>query len=141
MLNSTREFINYLDAEGIRYTLDGTTESGKDRMYIQYSGDNMSAIRMLFLFDTDGESVGIRVFDIVKVPQEKLGAVILTICDLNYRFRFVKFCFDHDDNTVQAEIDAAFRPGSIGEVCAELMYHCVSICDKAYPELMKSLWQ
>ena len=47
---------------------------------------------------------------------------------------------DTNDNTVQAEMDAAFRTHDVGEFCLELMGRCVDICDKAYPDFMKALW-
>lgn len=62
------------------------------------------------------------------------------INSLNKHFRFAKFVLDTDDNTIQAEWDAAFRSRDVGEICYELLIRMVDICDTAYPDLMKALW-
>ena len=140
MLSSTQQFIDTLDAKGIKYEVHEPTESGKDVMTVTYTGDNMPSIRCRFFFDADCESVAIRVFNIVKLPKEKTAAMFLAVNALNNKFRFVKFCIDTDDSTVQAEIDASFRSFDVGEICRELLGRCVSICDDAYPDLMKIIW-
>ncbi|CDC63097.1 putative uncharacterized protein [Clostridium sp. CAG:448] len=141
MLNSTNEFIAALNEKGVRYVADTPTEGGKDRLTVSFGGDNMGSIRMNFFFDEDGESFSIRVFDIVKVPPQKTETILRTVNDLNNHYRFVKFCLDMRDSTVQAEVDTAIRAGSCGEVCFEMMARCLNICDTAYPDLMKALWQ
>ena len=66
MLSSTQQFIDALEAKGIKYEINEPTQSGKDVMTVTYSGDRMPTIRCLFFFDEDCESVAIRVFDILK---------------------------------------------------------------------------
>ena len=110
MLSSTQQFIDALEAKGIKYEINEPTQSGKDVMTVTYSGDRMPTIRCLFFFDEDCESVAIRVFDILKVPKERTAAIFLTVNALNSKFRFVKFCVHTEDSTVQAEMDASFRP-------------------------------
>lgn len=140
MLYSTQQFIQLLDEKGTKYTVGSPTENGKDTMTVSYGGDNMPSIRCSFFFDKDSEGVAIRVFNIVKVPENKVNAMFPVVNALNNRFRFAKFCLDTNDNTVQAEIDGAFRSHDVGEVVRELMVRMVDICDKAYPDLMKALW-
>lgn len=140
MLASTKQFIELLDAKGTKYTMGTPTKSGKDTMTISYRGDNMDSIRCNLFFDTDCESVALRVFDIVKVPEGKLASMFSVVNGLNNRFRFAKFCIDTDDNTIQAEIDGAFRSQDAGEVSRELLLRIINICDEAYPDLMKALW-
>ena len=76
----------------------------------------------------------------MKIPESKVAAIYPVVNAINNKFRFAKFCIDTDDNTVQAEMDAAFRSHDVGEICRELLLRCVSICDDAYPDLMKALW-
>ena len=140
MLSSTKQFIDTLEAHNTKYTVGEPTQSGKDTMIISYGGKNMPSIRCKFFFDTDCESVAIRVFDIVKIPESKVAAIYPVVNAINSKLRFAKFCIDTDDNTVQAEMDAAFRSHDVGEICRELLLRCVSICDDAYPDLMKALW-
>lgn len=140
MLASTKQFIELLDAKGTKYKINAPTNSGKDTMSVSYQGDNMDTIRCNLFFDTECESVALRVFDIVKIPDGKLASMFVAVNALNNRFRFAKFCIDTDDNTVQAEIDGAFRSQDAGEITRELMLRIVNICDEAYPDLMKALW-
>ena len=53
MLSSTQQFIDALEAKGIKYEINEPTESGKDVMTVTYSGDSMPTIRCLFFFDED----------------------------------------------------------------------------------------
>lgn len=140
MLASTKQFVQALEQKEIRYTDQGTTEGGKDMIAVTYGGDNMSSIRVQFFFDENGESVALRVFDIVKVSDDKVARILTAVNEQNARFRFVKFVLDVRDNTVQAEIDASFRNHDVGDVCLEALQRMVGICDDAYPELMKAMW-
>ena len=79
-------------------------------------------------------------YDIVKVPEEKVDVMYPAINSLNRHFRFAKFVLDTDDNTIQVEMDTAFRSRDVGEICYELLIRMVDICDTAYPDLMKALW-
>ena len=79
MLSSTQQFIDALEAKGIKYEINEPTQSGKDVMTVTYSGDRMPTIRCLFFFDEDCESVAIRVFDILKVPKELYDAKVKDI--------------------------------------------------------------
>lgn len=142
MLQTTEEFIAYLEEQDVRYTIDeNAQEDGVDRLGILFGGENMGTVCMYFIFDEDEEGVAVRVFDIVKVPVAKIDAALQVICDLNNKYRFVKFCFNRKDNTVQAEIDAPIRPGMADVLCYELMARCLHVCDDAYPHLMHAIWQ
>ena len=127
MFDSTRQFVRAMDAKGIKHSDPEISNTGKEAITVTYTGDSMPSIRIRFFFNRDCEDVAIRVFDIVKVPDSKVDG-------------FFKFVLDTDDNTVQAEMDAAFRTHDVGEICLELMARCVDICDKAYPDFMKALW-
>lgn len=140
MLESTREFIRKLEEAKVKYTVGEPTESGKDNVIISFGGDNMDTIRCVLFFDTDNESAAVCVFNIVKIPSEKIAKMFITVNALNIKYRFSKFCIDTNDNTVQMEMDVSFRAGSVGPVCLEMLMYSVSMCDKAYPELMKAIW-
>lgn len=140
MLSSTRQFVQTLDAKCIKYTIGSPTDSGQDTMTVSFQGDNMTTICCHFLFDTNDHGVAVRVYDVVKCPQEKLPAMIVTINALNSQYRFAKFCINADDFTVQAEMDAVFRDHDVGEIVHELMARMIIICDEAYLELMKAIW-
>lgn len=140
MLDSTRQFIRAMDAKDIKHSDIEVTQSGMEKVTVIYTGDSIPSIRMIFFFSKDCEDVAIRVFDIVKLPENRVEGFFKVVNEANRRFRFAKFVLDTNDNTVQAEMDAAFRTHDVGEICLELMSRCVDICDKAYPDFMKALW-
>ena len=127
-----------MDQKDIKYNKRGPFgDNGREVVEVSFSGKN---VRTVFYFDADAEAVAIRVYDIVKVPEEKADMIYPAINSLNKHFRFAKFVLDTDDNTIQAELDAAFRSHDVGEICYELLIHMVDICDTAYPDPMKALW-
>lgn len=141
MLSSVIQFVNYMDKKGIKYNNRGPLgDKGREVVEVSFSGKNMNSVRTVFYFDADAEGVAIRVYDIVKVPEEKVDVMYPAINSLNRHFRFAKFVLDTDDNTIQAEMDTAFRSRDVGEICYELLIRMVDICDTAYPDLMKALW-
>lgn len=141
MLFPVSQFIDYMDQKGLKYDNRGPVgDKGREVVDVSFSGENMNTIKTRFIFEEDGESVAIRVFDMVKVPAEKVDVMYPAINAVNKRFRFAKFVLDTDDNTIQAELDAAFRSRDVGEICYELLIRMVDICDTAYPDLMKALW-
>lgn len=129
-----------MDAKDIKHSDIEVTDSGMEKVTVIYTGDSIPSIRMIFFFSKDCEDVAIRVFDIVKLPENRVDGFFKVVNEANRRFRFFKFVLDTNDNTVQAEMDAAFRTHDVGEICLELMGRCVDICDKAYPDFMKALW-
>lgn len=140
ILYSVIQFVNYMDQKDIKYNNRGPFgDNGREVVEVSFSGKNMNSVRTVFYFDADAEAVAIRVYDIVKVPEEKVDMIYPAINSLNKHFRFAKFVLDTDDNTIQAEWDAAFRSRDVGEICYELLIRMVDICDTAYPDLMKAL--
>ena len=140
MFDSTRQFIRAMDAKNIKHSDIEVTDFGMEKVTVIYTGNSIPSIRIFFVFNKDCEDVAIRVFDIVKLPENKIDGFFKVVNEANRRFRFAKFVLDTNDNTVQAEMDAAFRTHAVGEICLELMNRCVDICDKAYPDFMKALW-
>lgn len=142
MFYATQEFVNHLKKEELKYTLHEAEdpESGKDRVIVKFGGENISDIVIQFFFSDDSEDAGVRIFDIVKVPEMKSNKMIKVINDLNNKYRFAKFCLDMKDDTIQLEIDLIFRQHDIGAICTEAMLRALRICDDSYPELMKELW-
>ena len=140
MLDATKKFTDLLVAKEIKYDYKGTTESGKDIVIVRFSGEKMTSIVTQIFFDTDNQSAAFRIFDVVKVPGEKAAAMINTVNAVNCKYRFAKFCYETDDNTIQLEADAIFRANDVAPICHELMMRCIDICDEAYPEFMKGVW-
>ena len=57
MLDSTRQFIQAMDAKNIKHSDIETTDSGKEVITVTYTGDSMPSVRMRFFFNSDCEDV------------------------------------------------------------------------------------
>lgn len=134
MNTAVKMFTDYMDRKDVKYTI-----LKEDRVRIGFNGDNMPTISLIFAFGDDGRDVAIRVFSIAKVPEEKIGNACFACSKLNYKFRWVKFYLDRD-NEVTASMDAVIDPYTTGEECYELLIRTTDIVDKAYPDIMKMLW-
>ncbi len=142
MYSSTQKFINLMDEKGIKYEycgiLNETTQS--ETVSIRYTGKNLKTIEVNFTFNKNCRDVAIAVYNIAVVPDNKLGSTIIALNALNCKWRFVRFCLDRSDNTVQVESDAVFRDTDVDEICVELLTRVVSITDEAYTDIMKAIY-
>ena len=108
MHSSTQQFVRAMDAKDIKHSDIEVTDSGMEKVTVIYTGDSIPSIRMIFFFNKDCEDVAIRVFDIVKLPENKIDGFFKVVNEANRRFRFAKFVLDTNDNTVQAEMEFTF---------------------------------
>lgn len=141
MFPSTKQFTDALDAQEITYTVQTAAETGKEKdvVLVAVAAENTD-LTITFIFEQDYESAALRIFDFCKVPESKNSAILTALNAQNNRFRFAKFVLDEEEHWVQVEMDAVFRAHDVGEICFELLYRMVDICDAAYPALMKALW-
>ena len=76
MLSSVSQFIDYMDQQGLKYDNHGSVgDKGREVVDVSFSGENMNTIKTRFYFEDDAESVAIRVFEIVKVPADKVDVM------------------------------------------------------------------
>lgn len=138
---STSKFIDGMKRKGIKYTYEGQNErTKKDIVKVRYSGDNMDTIEVQYFFNDDCEDAAIRVFNMCRVPKDKIAGIYRVISAQNNHYRFAKFCLDESDNTIQMEMDPVFRANDVAEICLELLSRSVNICDEAYTEFMKFIY-
>lgn len=83
MLDSTRQFIQAMDAKNIKHSDIEVTDSGMEKVTVIYTGDSIPSIRMIFFFNKDCEDVAIRVFDIVKLPENKIDGFFKVVNEAN----------------------------------------------------------
>ena len=93
MLDSTRQFIQAMDAKNIKHSDIEVTQSGMEKVTVIYTGHSIPSIRMIFFFNKDCEDVAIRVFDIVKLPENKIDGFFKVVNEANRRFRFLSSCW------------------------------------------------
>ena len=139
MLRTAREFMRACDASGLKYKDDRELDSGKYLVVCGVNGSSGNSYDVMFLFDQDEESVGLRVYGLAKCNRDSYAKALLKVNALNDRFRWFKFVIDKD-NDINMEMDAVITPRTAGDVCTELLRRCMSVAKDAYPELMRVLW-
>lgn len=129
----------YFDSIGFKYSLTGENNEAIDT---GIGGmDNLSSVRILFIFDDDESStVHAIVPQLIKIPSNKKDSMYKVINDINQHFRWVKFYIDSEGD-VQVDADAILDFDTCGKECFEILQRMASICDEAYPMLMKELWK
>ncbi|MBO4450503.1 MAG: YbjN domain-containing protein [Clostridiales bacterium] len=126
----------YFDSKGLIYDMsdDGHAIS------TGFELNNREGLKILIIFDPNDESVALRAFNVAKIPADKKDSMFAVVNSLNTKYRWIKFVIDEEDNTITAEDDAVIQLDSCGEEVLECCKHIVAIVDKAYPEIMASLF-
>ena len=138
MLESAQSFMRELDAIEWGYRPPRELESGKVVITCGING-KVNKYDMTFIFDEDGKTMGVRVFQLVKVPIDKKLQVMELVNQLNISYRWIKFLIDKEDN-VDLQADSILRGENTGKVGVELMVHMFKIIDEVYPKFMRTIW-
>ena len=125
----------FLDSKGVKYS-----NVRENLITITYSCDNIDTVKTYVLFDDNDRTVGIKAFDICKIPKDKVDSLYKICSELNEQYRWVKFYVEERDNTITAEDDAVVQADTAGDEIFELVRRLIRIVDEVYPELMKALW-
>ena len=102
----------------------------------------MSDITIHFLFDSNNQIVYIRIWNLLKIP-DQFNSIALTIIndhlpsELNNTYRFVRF-YLNTDNGIDVFVDSLIHSGTIGKTCINLGIVIAKICDTVYPKLAES---
>lgn len=125
-----------------------------DELELRYrvtKGKNSDVIRMgtttdsgakieYVIFPSGRESdVSMRVYSLVKVPENKRSQLLRLCNDLNSKYRYVKFGIDKDME-VSVEYDFARNNGDLAEAVMEMVVRFHKIINEAYPMFMHAIW-
>ena len=140
MLKSVESFIGVLESKEIKFThYPPEGQRSTEVVKISYEGKHGNNLNFIFFFDSSGNSVNVKVFEICKTDVEKIMNMYVTLNDINCEYRWIKMYID-TDNDVTASGDAIVNPDTAGEECFEMLIRYLSILDEVYPRLMKALW-
>ncbi len=127
----------YFDSIGLKYGLEG---DNREVISSGFGGmSNLSSIRILLIFDAEGQTMHLIAPQIVKVPADKIDAMYKTVNELNHKFRWVKFYIDNDGD-VMVDADCILDMDTCGQECLEIMQRTANIANEAYPVLMRGIW-
>lgn len=154
MFATTREFIDVLKIEGVRYEITWENEDGSDCVSIRSKCDKSNeTFELDAYFYTDPDKVSLQIDQVCMVPAGKLGQAMVTINDLNRELYFVKFFLVSNDGSlsVTAESDHCLgnlyrtsgKDGSYIDKGTFCVSHCINLfktVDNAYLRLMRAIW-
>lgn len=137
MLKSTEEFVCFLNQNNLKYCLDSITANDNEQITMCITSQTMSDITIHFLFDSNNQIVYIRIWNLLKIPDQFNSIALTIINELNNTYRFVRF-YLNTDNGIDVFVDSLIHSGTIGKTCINLGIIIAKICDTVYPKLAES---
>ncbi len=127
------EFIENLKAKDL--TFDAKVDGDGDSLVVfPMAGKTF----FLFFIGEKGESLLTRCV-VESVPEDKTIDVMVACNQLNYRFRWVKFYLD-SDNDFCIQNDAIIQEGDGGEEAFRTLLQDIEILKEAKPIIMKAIY-
>lgn len=137
MLKSTEEFVCFLNQNNLKYCLDSINANDNEQITMCITNQTMSDITIHFLFDSNNQIVYIRIWNLLKIPDQFNSIALTIINELNNTYRFVRF-YLNTDNGIDVFVDSLIHSGTIGKTCINLGIVIAKICDTVYPKLAES---
>lgn len=137
MLKSTEEFVCFLNQNNLKYCLDSINANDNEQITMCITSQTMSDITIHFLFDSNNQIVYIRIWNLLKIPDQFNSIALTIINELNNTYRFVRF-YLNTDNGIDVFVDSFIQTGTIGNTCMNLGIITAKICDTVYPKLAES---
>ena len=137
MLKSTEEFVCFLNKNNLKYCLDSINANDNEQITMCITSQTMSDITIHFLFDSNNQIVYIRIWNLLKIPDQFNSIALTIINELNNTYRFVRF-YLNTDNGIDVFVDSFIQTGTIGNTCMNLGIITAKICDTVYPKLAES---
>ena len=128
MLKSTEEFVCFLNQNNLKYCLDGINANDNEQITMCITSQTMSDITIHFLFDSNNQIVYIRIWNLLKIPDQFNSIALTIINELNNTYRFVRF-YLNTDNGIDVFVDSLIHSGTIGKTCINLGIVIAKICD------------
>ncbi|MGN0777670.1 MAG: hypothetical protein ACI4MJ_00835 [Aristaeellaceae bacterium] len=127
-LTSTQTFLDYLDANDIKYTYVGMTDKGHERVTVSYTGDNFDTLQVTLTFDKAEDEVDLRMWNIITVSAGQ-SYTYATLQQLNADYKYCKFVLDTSDSTLQTELDMFIDKDHCGRSVYDAMRYMVIVVD------------
>lgn len=134
MLKSTEEFVCFLNQNNLKYCLDSINANDNEQITMCITSQTLSDITIHFLFDSNNQIVYIRIWNLLKIPDQFNSIALTIINELNNTYRFVRF-YLNTANGIDVFVDSLIYSGTIGKTCINLGIVIAKICDYIYPKL------
>ena len=102
-LKTTQQFLDYLDSQDTKYQYLGV-DGDVEVVTVSMLTEHFSALQCALHFKDDNEQVSLRIWNLVTASAGK-NYIYSAMNKLNSQYKFVKFVYDENDSTIQAEMD------------------------------------
>ena len=133
MNQSAEAFKERLTQNHIQYA-ERPQPDGSICLLVEVANHEGNMYNIVMMFGADGTEFNIRVFQLAKVPTERVRPMLRTLNKLNASYAWVRFFVD-DDNEVTAAQDAIITTSSAARVCWEMLRRLLSVLGEAQKEI------
>ncbi|MBQ6528551.1 MAG: hypothetical protein IJI38_08505 [Clostridia bacterium] len=106
---------------------------------VAVSGRHFSSLDIMFMSVSDSNDVTLRTSGIVRVPDDRVQAVLQIINDFHNQFRFLRFRIINERDLIASyEIPQSISLDNLGPVAQEMLVRTTDIIDQCYPLIMKT---
>lgn len=98
-----------------------------------------TTFEVLYISRSDENDVAMRIYNLLRFPEEKLPEMLETVNECNLKYRFLKFSVDSHSNAVNAAFDFTIAAENLGESAHELLVRSAGVIDACYPLFMSRL--
>ena len=134
---ATKAIAEAMEKKGLKYETNELSSSSN--VSVGFRVENGPSYKIRFISSDDDNDVSVRVYSLVKVPDNKVDAMLVKLNQLNNQYRFIRFSLDKD-NEVQVSHDMPMATTNPGDIAVEITIRMAKILDDVYPEMMKALW-
>lgn len=136
-MDAIQEITRKFDELELNYRVTQGKKSDVIRMGM--STDSGAKVEYVIFPSGKESDVSMRIYGLVKTPENKRAAVLKACNELNSKYRYAKFDVDKDLD-VNVEYDIARNNGALAETVMEIIVRFHKIIDDAYPMLMRTIW-
>lgn len=136
-----QEMTDFFDAEDIKYSIIDRADNFAAIRYAPSPWKKDGGIRTRVSIDFDENpkddgsvTVHFASLRVAACDEERAPEAFVRINELNRRYRWVKFWFRPEDNTLNADADAILFPGSVGKECKQYALRLSDILEDALIE-------
>ena len=137
MNQSAKAFMERLDKQHLRYE-QRRQPDGSICLLLEVANHSGDMYSIVMMFGADGTEFNIRVFQLAKVPTERVRPMLRTLNELNAAYAWVRFFLDGDQEVTAAQ-DAIVSPDSAAVVCWEMLGRMLSVLGEAQKQIDKVL--
>ena len=133
MNQSAEAFIERLQRHDIKY-MENPQPDGSHYVAVELAGNNGSLYNVVMVFGADGAEFRIRIFQLGKVPKDRVRPMLRTLNGINEEYAWLRFYID-SDSEVAAAMEAVITPGTAARVCWEMLRRAFSVLDEVQAKI------